>query len=154
MKDIMKKTNDILYADIKVIHALIFIVAAAAGALLILRSGNFGIPVPVAERSARGALENLLSVRPRTKEFLIGYPAIILAAIYYVKGGGKWLWILLAVGVLAPISMINSFCHTHTPLAVSVSRSVSGLIIGIVIGLILYMIYELWNLRLKSRFRL
>ena len=131
----------ILDANIKVYHALLFFLIGAAGALLILRSGNFGVPVSGAETHARDFLENMLFVRPRTKEFLIGYPALIIAAIYYLKGGNRWLWFWLMIGVLAPISMINSFCHSHTPLAITVTRSVSGLILGIAVGLIAYGIY-------------
>jgi hypothetical protein len=138
------KLKNILNIDIKVYHAVLFLIAAACGALLILRSGNFGIPVFGLEKHARGLLENVLSVRPRTKEFLIGYPAIVLGAIYYMKGGRSWLWLLLAVGALAPVSMVNSFCHIHTPVLISITRSCSSIILGIALGLLVYLLYLIY----------
>lgn len=72
---------------------------------------------------------------------MIGYPAIVLAAVYYLKGGRKWLWAFLAFGVVAPVSMINSFCHIHTPVIVSITRSCSSIILGIALGLIAYFLY-------------
>ena len=106
--------------------------------------------VPGFEKFGRAFLENALSIRPRTKEFLIGYPALMIACFYYFRGHSKWLWLILAVGALAPISMTNSFCHIHTPLVITVTRSCIGLILGIVVGLVLYLVYELWSLMLKS----
>ena len=69
MKAAASKAKKVLNADIKVYHAVLFVIAGACGALLLLRSGNFGLPVSGLERHARGLLENSLSVRPRTKEF-------------------------------------------------------------------------------------
>ncbi len=141
----MDKARGLLNTDIKGYHAVLFLLAAACGALFILRSGNFGLPVPGLEKFARGLLENLLVIRPRTKEFLIGYPALILGAIYYLKGGNKWLWFWLSIGVLAPVSMVNSFCHIHTPFMISLVRSVVGLILGIALGFLVYLLYVIWD---------
>lgn len=140
----LSKLKEFLDIHITIFHFIMFLIIAAAGALLILRSGNFGIPIPGPEKLARKILEEIMIVRPRTKEFLIGYPAIIIAAVYYLRGGSKWLWLLLAAGVLAPISMINSFCHIHTPLFFSVVRSAVGMVLGMGIGLSAYF---LWDLR-------
>jgi len=141
LKAAAAKAKKVLNADIKVYHAVVFVIALSCAALLLLRSGNFGIPVSGLEKHARDLLENMLSVRPRTKEFLIGYPAIVLAAVYYIKGGRKWLWAFLAFGVVAPVSMINSFCHIHTPFIISAVRSCSSLILGIAFGLLAYFLY-------------
>jgi len=103
-------------------------------ALLAARSGNFLIPVPSAEKTFRSWLELILFVRPRTKEFLIGYPALLLLAAYYLRGGKKWLWLLAAIGVIAPVSVFNSFSHIHTPLYISLVRTLNGLLIGIILG--------------------
>ena len=149
----LSKAKELLNINIKISHAVVFLLAAACGALFILRSGNFGLPVTGFEKHARGLLENILYLRPRTKEFLIGYPAIILGAVYYLKGGNKWLWFWLSIGVLAPVSMTNSFCHIHTPVLISLVRSCVGLILGIALGLFAYFVWLIWNLRLKSRFQ-
>ena len=146
----ISKATELLNINIKVSHAVIFLVAAACGALFILRSGNFGLPVLGPEKYLRGLLENLMVIRPRTKEFLIGYPALILAAVYYMKGGNKWLWFWLSAGVLAPVSMTNSFCHIHTPVIITLVRSCVGLILGIALGLSVYFLYVIWG-RVRPR---
>lgn len=110
--------------------------------LFIARSSNFVIPVPALEKSLRAALEQLLLVRPRTKEFLIGYPVLILAAYLLQKNRREWLWLLLAVGVIGPISFLNTFTHIHTPLIISVIRSVIGIVLGAVLGLLLILIVD------------
>jgi len=139
----VSKAIKLLDLNVKVYHAVIFLVVAGCGVLFILRSGNFGLPVLGPEKYLRGLLENLLVIRPRTKEFLIGYPALMLGSIYYFKSGNKWLWFWLSIGVLAPISMINSFCHIHTPLMITLVRSCVGMILGITLGLLLYLFYVL-----------
>jgi hypothetical protein len=146
----ISKAKELLNINIKISHAVVFLLAAACGALFILRSGNFGLPVTGFEKHARGLLENILYLRPRTKEFLIGYPAIILGAVYYLKGGNKWLWFWLSIGVLAPVSMTNSFCHIHTPVLISLVRSCVGLILGIALGLFAYLLYIIFN-RLRPK---
>jgi hypothetical protein len=138
------KAKELLNINIKVSHAVIFLIAAACGALFILRSGNFGLPVLGPEKYLRALLENVMVIRPRTKEFLIGYPALVLGAIYYMKGGNKWLWLWLSAGVLAPISMTNSFCHIHTPVLITLVRSCVGLILGIALGLFIYLLYVIY----------
>jgi hypothetical protein len=140
----------LLGINIKVSHAVIFLLAAACGALFILRSGNFGLPVLGPEKFLRALLENIMVIRPRTKEFLIGYPALILGAVYYFKGGNKWLWFWLSAGVLAPVSMTNSFCHIHTPVLITLVRSCVGLIIGVALGISVYFLYVIWG-RVRPR---
>lgn len=151
IKTAVSKIKDILDMNIKVSFAVLFILAAGIGALFILRSGNYGLPVTGLEKHARGLLERLLFVRPRTKEFLIGYPALVLASIYYMKGGKKWLWLWLSAGVLAPVSMVNSFCHVQTPVLISLVRSCIGLLLGIAVGSFVYLVYVMTE-RARLRF--
>lgn len=110
--------------------------ALALLGILVARSGNFILPVLKVEKLFRALLENLMVVRPRFKEFLIGYPVLFVSAILFLKGQRKWLWVLLPIGALAPISLINTFCHIHTPLLISLLRSLNGLIVGIMLGLL------------------
>ena len=101
--------------------------------VLIIRSGNFFVfPRFLIEEQFRQSLESIFYVRPRTKEFLIGYP-FLLIAFMYVDGkiSRLWIWFFNIVGSIALISVINSFCHLHTPLQVSLYRSVLGLLLGI-----------------------
>ena len=113
----------------------------------LLRSGNYiSWAVPGLEHWMRSMLEDWLFVRPRTKEFLVGYPMMLLA---YVGVGRwipkKWLWFFLTIGSVALISMVNSFCHFHTPFLVSVYRSLLGVGLGSVIGFIVVLILIAWR---------
>jgi len=102
--------------------------------IFVARSGNFVLPVPALEKHIRNLLETFLFIRPRTKEFLVGYPFIFLAAVSFLRGKIKWLWILAGLGTIAPISIINTFSHIHTPLMISMMRTVNGLALGILLG--------------------
>lgn len=124
---------------VAIVFSLTFIV------LLLLRSGNY-IPMPqlLYEEEFRKFLEKTLFVRPRTKEFLIGYPFLFFsywAVDRYISR--RWIWIFNGVGLVALISVINSFCHIHTPLNISIYRTCIGLIMGIGIGLLYIIIYRL-----------
>ena len=119
------------------------IVWAGVGAALLvalLRSGNFTVlPVPNVELQLRNALENLLVIRPRFKEFLIGHPALVLWASLGALRWRPWAVGLLAIGMLGQVSIVNSFLHLHTPLWVTLLRTVHGLWLGLTIGMILVM---------------
>jgi len=106
--------------------------------IYILRSGNYmTFQIPYLEESMRGLLEKVLFIRPRTKEFLIGYPFLVLAYTMVDKEISRhWLWFFNILGSVALISLINSFCHLHTPLLVSLYRSALGAVIGVVLGII------------------
>ena len=101
-----------------------------AGAFYILRTGNFGLPVLGLEVQAREFLENLLVVRPRTKELLLGHPALYFAL--HSKEPRKSWW--LPVAVIGQISLVNTFTHTHTFLWVSLLRTGYGLFFGYLLG--------------------
>lgn len=138
-----KKLLALLNSPVTLAVLLSFALVGGAGAVYILRSGNFGIGVLDIERIARALLENMMSVRPRTKEFLIGYPALFLGAMYFLKGKRSLLWAFLIVGTIGPVSTVNSFCHAHSPFIISVLRSFYGVLLGILAGMIYYSAYNL-----------
>lgn len=103
-------------------------------AVMLLRSGNYGL-VGTSEIMFRDWLEKILGARPRTKEFLIGYPALVVW--YYLKRQEMWAhWreILRLAVTLAFSSAVNSFCHFHTPLPLTLLRGFNGWWIGLVLG--------------------
>jgi hypothetical protein len=106
--------------------------------ILVIRSGNFLVfPRFMIEEQFRQFLEAFFYVRPRTKEFLIGYPFLLLAFLYVdEKISRMWIWFFNILGSIALISVINSFCHLHTPLQVSLYRSVLGMFLGITVTFI------------------
>lgn len=99
----------------------------------VTRSGNSGTASDL-ERSFRQLLDNVLGVRPRTKEFLISYP-ILLAMLYYGYKEKYILFVILAV--IGPVSFVNTYAHIHTPILISLVRSAYGILFGIIIGFIL-----------------
>lgn len=119
---------------------LVWHVLAGAALLLVLavyllRTGN-GSPELVStwELRFRELLGNLLGVRPRTKEFMIGHPLMLLV-LYYGYTHAKLPVLLL--GFIGQISLVNTYAHSHTPLAVSFLRSFNGLWLGIFLGVAL-----------------
>jgi hypothetical protein len=105
-------------------------------ALLVARSGNdSGVGVSDLELRLRSLLDRFL-VRPRTKEFLIGHPAL-WCALFLASAGwrGGWLIPVLLVGAIGQVGMVNSFCHLHTPIALTLERTWNGLWMGSLLGL-------------------
>lgn len=118
------------YAEVAVIGLLLGVIG-----IYLLRSGNDAPAVTSGfEREFRSWLEALLVVRPRTKEFLIGHPALMVgAAIPFARGAIVPIAFLL-LGVMAQVSIMNTFCHLHTPFALSLARVLMGVALGAVIG--------------------
>lgn len=128
----------------KISYLALFIVGAIGIALLIYtsRTGNGGT-ISSFELQFRQLLDNVLGVRPRTKEFLIGYP-ILICLLYY---GYKEMYLpLLIFAAIGPISLVNTYAHIHTPILISVVRSAYGMLIGLIIGLI-----AIWGIKLIGK---
>ncbi|MHB1462310.1 MAG: DUF5693 family protein [Armatimonadota bacterium] len=108
-------------------------------AIVLMRTGNEpGVGVSPIEMKFRSLLEWVMVVRPRTKEFMVGHPAMLVALTLAALGRPKWWWLpLLLLGALGQASLLNTFCHIHTPLGISVLRMVYGVILGGVIGYVL-----------------
>lgn len=107
-------------------------VGVAALALVVIRRGNTPIiGASALELEVREALASAFA-RPRFKE-LLGHPLGLLGLT-----GRTWPeWIrapLLTGGVIAQASILNSFAHYHTPLAISLERTVVALALGAAVG--------------------
>lgn len=136
------------------------LVGAMMLALLVmtLRSDNVS-SVPGWETAFRDFMERLLLVRPRTKEFTIGYPALIL--YYYVMRMGWAAHYREALRLAASVafsSAVNTFCHFHTALVLSILRVgigwAAGIIVGVVaVALLHYAAVPLWKKGLREAFR-
>lgn len=118
-------------------------------ALVLVRTGNEpGIGVSDLEMKMRVLLERYLLARPRTKEFLVGHPALVLALALSAAGIGRAVWVpLLLVGVIGQASVVNTLCHIHTPLALSLPRILLGWALGAIIGTLAFAIVRRWTLR-------
>ncbi len=112
--------------------------ALAAGTILyLLRSGNVTFLKPSEfEDMFRTFLENTLVARPRNKEFLVGYPAALLFIFFYLRQNFTILPLLAIFMQMGQVSAVNSMCHFHTPLQLSLLRNFNGIWLGILIGLV------------------
>jgi hypothetical protein len=119
------------------------IVLLGAGYLLLARSGNQSDIAPSSlELALRAHLTTLLQVRPRTKEFLIGVPAMMLLPALVPTDKARWGWLFaLAIGV-GLADFIDTFSHLHTHLGISALRTVNGAVFGILIGAVAIVIYR------------
>jgi len=127
-------------------HAALALLGIAAGALALLRSGDFDPLVSGLEERARGWLENVLVARPRFKEFLVGHPALLLLAADGM--GSLWGGLLLFLGLVGQASILNTFAHPHTPLLLSLLRTGNGLLLGLLVGIALHALLHLARRRL------
>ena len=136
--DMIKSVKKVLFADIKVYWVIIAAVVGFIGMYYITRSGNVS-KISSLEQTLRNTMTDLFPERPRTKEFLIGYPALVLF-VYYTKNVDikliKWL-LAIAASILAA-SLTNSFCHVFTDYTTIAMRVVNGLIVGLVVSAIVY----------------
>jgi hypothetical protein len=143
-----------LQSPITWLQASLSIVILIGLALMFARTGNDN-PAAVSglELKLRSLLDNVLPVRPRTKEFLMGYPALVvgLGLLAQVRSGAEvgrplagWAVLALMVGAIAPTSVVNTMCHLHTPLEVGLIRIAVGFVVGGIIGGAAWFVLRLW----------
>lgn len=123
-------------------HVILMMFFAVFLVIYISRSGNFSfLPVLSIEEKIRIFLEKTLIARPRNKEFLIGYPALLLAmSMNYLKIKEFKIPIII-IGTIGPVTLINTFCHIHTPFLFSMLRTFNGVWLGLALGLIAVTIF-------------
>jgi len=116
------------------------LVIAGVALLVVLRTGNEPLVKPSAgELGMRNFLEDLLIARPRTKEFLLGHPALMLGAALAIRQASTasgWAALLLVAGAIGQVSITNTYCHLHSPLWLCLLRTFNGLWVGAIIGAI------------------
>ncbi len=114
--------------------AITVLVVAAAAVLVLARTGNVSLPLSGVEQQLRTSLETALVARPRTKEFLMGYPALVLAGVAAGLGWRRATLLLGAAGAIGTVGLVNSFSHIHTPLIYTVWRTGNALALGAVVA--------------------
>lgn len=137
--------------------AVIGMLLLGALAFMIARTGNDAAAgVSPLELQFRNLLDRILIVRPRTKEFLIGHPALIvgIGLLMMAKAReeqsdrlGIVATLAIMLGAMGQTSMVNTMCHLHTPVFLSLARIAEGLVLGSIIGLALWWIVKRYALR-------
>jgi hypothetical protein len=113
--------------------ALAVLVLGLAAVMLLARTGNLSLPLSGVEQRLRTALEDMLVARPRTKEFLIGYPALALMGAAAAVGWRRAALVLGMIGAIGTAGAINSFSHLHTPVLYTAWRTGNALMLGAII---------------------
>ena len=154
-KEILDRTIQVRHAAICAGLLLVAAAVAAAGIYYLMRTGNTSasMDVPQLELKMRNLLENKLIARPRTKEFLIGWPCVMLL-VYALHHRSRVFSFLFALGAAIGLtSVVNTFQHIRTPLGLSLLRTGYGLLLGAVIGTAAVVVLELLR-RLAAHWRL
>lgn len=129
-------------------HVAILVVLAAAAALLVVRSGNQpDVGVSAIETHVRGALTALVGARPRLKEFLIGFPLLMLLPALRPDHRRLVGWLVVLGSAVGLADVLDTFSHVHTPLAVGLLRLFNALVAGAVIGLLFQAAYRAYARR-------
>jgi hypothetical protein len=128
-------------------YGIAVIIVGLAAVFALGRTGNAGLPVLGGlELKSRVVLEHLVVARPRTKEYLIGHPFMMLAFALPALGLRRWVLPVALIGAIGQVGLVNSFSHIHTPLVYVILRTLYALVIGSAIGAVLVMLL-LWGRR-------
>jgi hypothetical protein len=122
---------------IKIKHLIAFSVLGAIGFVYIARTGHETSIEPTdVEMIARNFLEYELIARPRTKEFLIAFPSLMVAVYFATIGRRRWIFPFLLLGTIGFTSIVNTFSHMRTPIYLSIVRTVISVGFGLAIGFV------------------
>ena len=138
-----------------VLAAVVVAIVAAVGSYYLARTGHTeDVGVADLELQIRNFLELHLAARPRTKEFLIGYPCVMLY-VWSRRKGGVVMEVLAAFfglgAMIGATSIVNTFLHIRTAFMLSLIRVGTGFVAGLVIGLIAVALAEAIYRSLKKR---
>lgn len=133
-RGVPKRVMAILSQPITIMWVVVVAVLGAIGYYYLSRTGNAG-QVSQLELIIRNWLESTFGVRPRFKEFVLGHPPLFLGLFLALRYRAAW--VLIIAGTLGQLTMVSTFTHIHSPLAMSIARTLLGLGGGLVIGLIL-----------------
>ncbi|MBV8366210.1 MAG: hypothetical protein JO194_06895 [Candidatus Eremiobacteraeota bacterium] len=130
-------------APVRVWQMLAVFVLAAGAVLLLMRSGNLpDVSVSDFELHLRGFLTTLLGARPRFKEFLIGFPALVLLPALAPQHRRVVGWIIVIAAGIGVSDVLDTFSHVHTALLISVLRLFNGVVAGAIVGFVAQWIYR------------
>ncbi len=143
-KDLLR----LLDAGIKMKHVAVLGAAAVVAYVYIARSGHeTDLQPSTLEMIFRNTLEQMLLARPRTKEFLMAFPAVMMVTAMAANKRKALILPLVLIASLGYSSIVNTFSHLRSPLYLSTVRELYALGFGIVIGaaaLIVLLILDKW----------
>lgn len=128
---------------VKWLDVAIFTVVASALGFTVLRTGNEA-PSAVSgwELQLRDLLDRVLPQRPRTKEAFVGHPALVIALGMAANDSRRYLPLVCLVAAIGQASIVNTFCHLHTPIEVSIVRVLTGMALGGIVGVAIWFAFN------------
>ncbi|MBR2895457.1 MAG: hypothetical protein IKC03_07350, partial [Oscillospiraceae bacterium] len=125
------------------------------GYYYIARTGHeTSVSVSTIEILFRNTLEKVLLARPRTKEFLVAFPCIMLAVYSAVRQLPFFTALFGLAGTIGLTSICNTFMHIRTPLYLGVARTGYSVILGILLGTVMMFGFDflcrMWNFLSKK----
>lgn len=126
----------LLRGTVRWLDVAVMALIMAAVFVMLSRTGNDNPgDVSAIELKLRNFMDRVLPERPRTKEFMIGHPALAVSLWMALKGKRSWLPLTVFLAAIGQVSVLNTFCHLHTPIAVSLLRVAVGFVMGGLFGL-------------------
>lgn len=128
-----------VYVGQLVVGALI----AVVGYVVLERSGNQSDIAPSTfELSLRSQLTDILQVRPRFKEVLAGFPALMLLPALLPIDRRRWGWLFVVAIGLGLGDLVDTFSHFHTALHIGLERVMLGALFGGLFGAVAIAVYR------------
>jgi len=89
----------------------------------------------------RNALESLLGVRPRNKEFLMAHPLFIVGV--FIAAKYRHAIYIMIIACIGQLSMVDTFAHIHSPVHISLIRGLLGMGLGLILGLVAVIVWQI-----------
>ena len=146
--DLSQKSLKAFFSKIKLWHIIVFALALFAAGVYVMRSGNAKIS-PL-ENAIRNFISDVSGARPRTKEFLIGWPILAFSVILIKNSSSKILrWAACVGSSVLFASVTNTFCHVFTDFSVSALRTVNGLLFSLPFVIVAVFLARLFKSKTK-----
>ncbi|PKM94097.1 MAG: hypothetical protein CVU84_11595 [Firmicutes bacterium HGW-Firmicutes-1] len=158
INEFVQTSQSFLNGSVKIKYGIVLFAIAIVGYIYLARTGNESSLEPSTyEIMLRNFLEEVLLARPRTKEFMLAFPSMIIgvccAGNAFVKKDifNKYLYILVfaVVAIVGQSSITNTFSHIRTPLYLSLVRTGYSVVFGMLIGIILVGILKVLEIIFK-----
>jgi len=135
--------KDLLFVQIRIWMIIAVAAVGVLGYYYIARTGHdTSIEVSSIEMLFRNTLEEVLLARPRSKEFLFAFPAIMMMVYCSIKKFKMWSLVFGMGGVIGVTSVINTFMHIRTPLYLGFARTGYSLLFGMILGIVAILIFN------------
>ncbi len=135
--------KDMMNSSLKIWMVVVGLIGAGIGYYYILRTGHDSELVPSTfEMLLRNTLETDLIARPRTKEFLFAFPAIMLLVYTSIRRFKIWPIVFGVASVIGLTSVVNTFMHIRTPIYLGLARTGYSFLIGVIMGVLGILIFE------------